>query len=71
MTVSWKRWCLGNPGEVPKLKYLIQYYNQEAIFLRKTLIHANKIEGFCYLSGFVIVLLMIGKWGEEFGAVLT
>jgi len=43
---------LGNPSEVPKLNYLIQYYNQEAIFLRKTLIHANKIEGFCYLSGF-------------------
>ena len=37
---------------VSKLKFIVQYYNLDALFLSETLVHTNKIEEFRYLLGF-------------------
>ncbi|MCH80906.1 replication protein A 70 kDa dna-binding subunit, partial [Trifolium medium] len=50
--ISWNCRGLGNPSAVPKFKYLIRYYNPDAIFLCETLVHSNKIEELRCLLGF-------------------
>jgi hypothetical protein len=50
--VSWNCRGLGSPSVVPKIKFLVRYYNPSILFLSETLIHTNKIEEFRYLLGF-------------------
>jgi hypothetical protein len=50
--VSWNCRGLGNLSAVPKLKFLVRYYNPDAIFLSETLVHINKIEEFRYMLGY-------------------
>ncbi|CAJ2652404.1 unnamed protein product [Trifolium pratense] len=50
--ISWNCRGLGNLSSVPKFKYLIRYYNPDAIFLCETLVHRNKIEELRILLGF-------------------
>ncbi|CAJ2655005.1 unnamed protein product [Trifolium pratense] len=50
--ISWNCRGFGNLSSVPKFKYLIRYYNPDAIFLCETLVHRNKIEELRILLGF-------------------
>jgi hypothetical protein len=43
---------MGNLSVVPKLKFLVLYYNPDALFLSETLVHINKIEEFRYILGY-------------------
>jgi len=50
--VSWNCRGLGNLSVVPKLKFLVRYYNPDALFLSETLVNINKIEEFRYMLGY-------------------
>lgn len=41
-----------NLSVVSQLKFIVQYYNLDVLFLSETLVHTNKIEEFHYLLGF-------------------
>jgi len=50
--VAWNCWNLGSPSTIPDLKYLVQHFNLDLLFLSGTLAHRNKIEELHYLLGY-------------------
>jgi len=50
--IAWNCRGLGSPSIVPTLKYLVQTYKPEGIFLSKTMEALNKIEELKYLLSF-------------------
>lgn len=50
--VSWNCRGLGSLSAVPKIKFLVRYYNLDTLFLSETLVPINKIEEFRYILGY-------------------
>lgn len=54
--VCWKCRGLGNLSVVPILKFIVQHYKLDILFLSGPLVHINKMEEFCYLLDFDFAL---------------